>query len=111
MAGHVLAEATLSRHLHAQPASAGLGILSTVLPAAVEEPTRLFVLRHGQTAWNAQLRIQGHLDMPLNAVGRWQATRLAAACKAKNWRPSTARISRGRAKLPSRWPRCCNCRW
>ncbi len=45
----------------------------------MEEPTRLFVLRHGQTAWNAQLRIQGHLDMPLNAVGRWQATRLAAA--------------------------------
>ena len=47
--------------------------------AALEEPTRLFVLRHGQTAWNAQARIQGHLDMPLNAVGRWQAERLAKA--------------------------------
>ena len=48
-------------------------------PATVDEPTRLFVLRHGQTAWNAQLRIQGHLDMPLNALGRWQADRLADA--------------------------------
>ncbi len=45
----------------------------------MEEPTRLFVLRHGQTAWNAETRIQGHLDMPLNAVGRWQAERLAKA--------------------------------
>lgn len=45
----------------------------------MQEPTRLFVLRHGQTAWNAQARIQGHLDMPLNAVGRWQAARLAQA--------------------------------
>lgn len=46
---------------------------------SVDEPTRLIVLRHGQTAWNAEQRIQGHLDMPLNAVGRWQAQRLALA--------------------------------
>lgn len=39
----------------------------------------MFVLRHGQTAWNAETRIQGHLDMPLNAIGRWQAERLAQA--------------------------------
>lgn len=50
----------------------------------MEEPTRLFVLRHGQTAWNAQMRIQGHLDMPLNAVGRWQATRLAQALQGED---------------------------
>lgn len=47
--------------------------------SALQESTRLFVLRHGQTAWNAEQRIQGHLDMPLNAVGRWQAERLAQA--------------------------------
>jgi 2,3-bisphosphoglycerate-dependent phosphoglycerate mutase len=41
------------------------------------EPTRLFLLRHGQTAWNAEQRIQGQLDVPLNAVGQWQAQRLA----------------------------------
>ncbi len=51
---------------------------------ALEEPTRLFVLRHGQTAWNTQARIQGHLDMPLNAVGRWQAERLAKALQGED---------------------------
>lgn len=45
----------------------------------MREPTLLFALRHGQTAWNAELRIQGQLDVPLNDTGRWQAARLAEA--------------------------------
>jgi probable phosphoglycerate mutase len=45
----------------------------------MDEPTRLIVLRHGRTAWNAGGRIQGQLDVPLDAHGRWQAARLAAA--------------------------------
>ncbi len=45
----------------------------------MREPTRLFALRHGQTAWNAQLRIQGHLDQPLDDTGRWQAAQLGQA--------------------------------
>ncbi|MFY9512204.1 MAG: histidine phosphatase family protein, partial [Rubrivivax sp.] len=43
------------------------------------ETTRLVVIRHGETAWNAELRIQGHTDIPLNDTGRWQAARMAAA--------------------------------
>ena len=43
------------------------------------EPTRVFVLRHGETAWNVEQRIQGQLDVALNANGRWQAERLALA--------------------------------
>jgi 2,3-bisphosphoglycerate-dependent phosphoglycerate mutase len=43
----------------------------------MQEATRLVVLRHGQTAWNAEQRIQGQLDVPLNALGEWQAQRLA----------------------------------
>lgn len=43
------------------------------------EPTRVFMLRHGQTAWNAQQRLQGQLDVPLDAVGLQQAARMAAA--------------------------------
>ena len=39
--------------------------------------TRLCIVRHGETAWNAEHRVQGQLDVPLNAVGRAQA--LAAA--------------------------------
>ncbi|ABG32360.1 histidine phosphatase family protein [Roseobacter denitrificans] len=33
----------------------------------------LYILRHGQTEWNAQLRIQGSLDSPLSDLGRAQA--------------------------------------
>jgi len=51
---------------------------------AMQEPARLFVLRHGQTAWNAEQRIQGHLDMPLNDTGHWQARCLAQALKGES---------------------------
>jgi probable phosphoglycerate mutase len=43
------------------------------------DATRIVVIRHGETAWNAETRIQGHLDIPLNATGEWQAERLADA--------------------------------
>ena len=35
--------------------------------------TEFIVIRHGETAWNAQGRIQGHLDSPLNDEGLAQA--------------------------------------
>jgi 2,3-bisphosphoglycerate-dependent phosphoglycerate mutase len=40
-------------------------------------PTELILIRHGETAWNRERRIQGQLDTPLNDEGRRQA--LAAA--------------------------------
>jgi broad specificity phosphatase PhoE len=39
--------------------------------------TPFYVLRHGQTDWNLNLRLQGSTDIPLNEVGRRQA-RVAA---------------------------------
>lgn len=44
-----------------------------------KKTTRLCLIRHGETDWNAQLRIQGHRDLPLNANGRAQAQALASA--------------------------------
>ncbi|AMM24057.1 histidine phosphatase family protein [Variovorax sp. PAMC 28711] len=43
------------------------------------EATRLIAVRHGETAWNADTRIQGQLDIGLNATGQWQARRVGAA--------------------------------
>lgn len=47
----------------------------------MQELTRIFLMRHGQTAWNAELRIQGQLDIPLDDKGLWQAQRLGQALR------------------------------
>ena len=47
----------------------------------MHEPTRIIAIRHGETSWNVDTRIQGQLDIPLSANGRWQAERLAEALR------------------------------
>jgi 2,3-bisphosphoglycerate-dependent phosphoglycerate mutase len=49
-----------------------------------EHATRIIAIRHGETAWNVDTRIQGQLDVPLNDVGRWQARRLSQAVAHEN---------------------------
>ena len=44
-----------------------------------QDITRVLVIRHGETAWNRESRIQGHIDIPLNDHGRWQAERVGQA--------------------------------
>lgn len=39
--------------------------------------TRVFLVRHGETQWNTELRVMGQLDIPLNERGRAQARRTA----------------------------------
>lgn len=41
--------------------------------------TRIVLIRHGETAWNAERRLQGHIDIALNAEGERQAEALAGA--------------------------------
>jgi 2,3-bisphosphoglycerate-dependent phosphoglycerate mutase len=45
--------------------------------------TEILLIRHGETAWNAIRRLQGHLDIPLNEEGERQAQALGQALLAE----------------------------
>jgi probable phosphoglycerate mutase len=43
------------------------------------ESTRILAIRHGETAWNVDTRIQGQLNIGLNTTGLWQAQQVGKA--------------------------------
>ena len=57
--------------------------------------TKLLLIRHAETAWNAEHRIQGKLDIPLSPLGILQSARLAD-CLAKE--PIEAVYSSGQSR-------------
>lgn len=57
------------------------GILSLPIlthPVETRNTTRICIVRHGETDWNIEKRIQGHIDVPLNVTGEAQARATAA---------------------------------
>ncbi|MDA8234804.1 MAG: alpha-ribazole phosphatase [Clostridia bacterium] len=47
--------------------------------------TRLFLVRHGETAWNSEMRYQGHSDIPLSEKGLAQARALSKKLAAEDF--------------------------
>lgn len=45
----------------------------------------IVLIRHGETAWNAERRLQGHLDIELNETGLRQAELLAQALQGERF--------------------------
>ncbi|RZM04122.1 MAG: histidine phosphatase family protein [Variovorax sp.] len=50
--------------------------MSTPNASAASTATDILLVRHGETAWNRELRFQGHVDIPLNDAGHEQARRV-----------------------------------
>lgn len=57
--------------------SRGGAATQTRTPVAQETIT-LYLVRHGETDWNREGRLQGRQDVPLNARGGWQARQLGS---------------------------------
>ena len=72
---------------------------------------RLILVRHGQSTYNAQARLQGQADPPLSDAGRAEAELLRPALAAlrrrprRHERPRRAQRDRRAARLPGRAPR------
>ncbi|MDF2442244.1 MAG: putative phosphatase [Subtercola sp.] len=47
--------------------------------------TTLALVRHGETDWNAERRIQGRSDVPLNDTGRAQVRATAELLRSEEW--------------------------
>jgi probable phosphoglycerate mutase len=47
--------------------------------------TKIFLIRHGETLWNSEQRIQGHIDSQLNPTGFAQAQALAQRLQSQNF--------------------------
>jgi uncharacterized phosphatase len=60
-------------------------LMSIMIGKDPENETVICVVRHGETDWNAQGRLQGREDIKLNDSGREQARKIAAYLGREHW--------------------------
>lgn len=56
-------------------------LYNTHMTSAPNENCTIYIVRHGETVWNTEHRVQGHMDSPLTDGGRLQAEKLAEVIK------------------------------
>ncbi|MBG9735487.1 histidine phosphatase family protein [Paenibacillus alvei] len=76
----------------------------------MSKKTTLYIVRHGETEWNVERRMQGHMDSPLTTLGVSQAQWLGEAMKdtpidciyasSSGRTDMTARLIRGERDIP-----------
>ena len=71
------------------------------------QATRICFVRHGETDWNIEQRMQGHLDLALNARGEAQAIAVGNYFQVHKRQPYTAVIFCAPDKPLRRSPRRC----
>jgi uncharacterized phosphatase len=60
-------------------------LMNIMIAQDPEKETVLCIVRHGETDWNAQGRLQGREDIELNDSGRQQAHKIAAYLSGEHW--------------------------
>jgi probable phosphoglycerate mutase len=72
----------------------------------MEKPlTRLCIVRHGETTWNAERRLQGHLDIELNENGIAQAQATGQALAGQRFAAAySSDLQRARRTAACIWP-------
>ncbi len=56
-------------------------LFKNVIQLTLSEVVKLYIFRHGETDWNRGQRLQGSIDIPLNAIGIAQAHALGERIK------------------------------
>ncbi len=60
-------------------------LMNIMIAKDPENKTVICIVRHGETDWNAQGRLQGREDIELNDAGRQQALKIAAYLSGEHW--------------------------